>query len=121
MMRVVVQDALVEVGLRRTEPLHHADEPIEVGAGAERLVAGAAQDRDVDGGIVVDVLPGVGETHEHLGVDGVPDVRTVHRDERDAVLLLVEDCGFRHLRAPRTRSTSRSTARRRRRRGRARS
>ncbi len=66
MMRDVVLDALVELGLRRAQALHHAHEPVEIGAGAEGLVAGAGEDRDADVGVVVDVLPRVGEAAEHL-------------------------------------------------------
>src|SRR5262249_21172210 len=73
-----------------------ADETVEVGTGAERLVARPGEHRDADSLVVVDVLPGVGKAAQHLGVDRVAHLGPVHGDDGDAVALLVQDCRFGH-------------------------
>ena len=68
-----------------------------VAAGAERLVAGAGQHDHADRRIPVCVDERVGQLGDGLRAEGVPHLRPVDRDPGDAVLLLVQDVGGRHV------------------------
>jgi hypothetical protein len=96
--RVVRDDPPVVVRLGRAQALHHPHEAVQVGAGAERVVAGAGEDRDADVRIVAHVLPRVGEAAEHLGVQRVPHLGAVHRERRDAARFFVEERRLGHRR-----------------------
>jgi hypothetical protein len=72
--------------------LHHR----EVGAGAERALAAAGEDRHVQLGVVPEVGPDLALEREHLGVVRVQLLRPVQRDQRDVAPLLVQDDWFGH-------------------------
>src|SRR2546425_11670623 len=68
-----------------------------VAAGAERLVAGAGQHDHADRRIPACVDEGVGQLGDGLRAEGVTHLRPVDRDPGDAVLLLVQGVGVRHV------------------------
>ena len=69
-----------------------ADQAVEVGTGRE-VAAGAGHDGDPQLRVGVEVVPDVGQPHEHLGVEGVLLLRTVEGDLEDVTAALGEDRG----------------------------
>lgn len=69
---------------------------LEVDADAERLVAGAGDQQDVDAVVGLDVGDGLMQQAHHAAVDGVQRLRPVQRQDGDAVVALVEQDFFGH-------------------------
>jgi len=79
-------------GCHRAERLHHGD----VGAGDERLVAGAGDDDDLDPGIGCQGAEGLIQLPERRLIEGVEDLGTVNGDGGDVVCDLYEQVGEVH-------------------------
>jgi hypothetical protein len=84
---------------------------LQVGAGAERLVAGAGEDDGADVGVGVRFAVAGADPGDDVGVDGIALVRTVDRDPVRAPALLADDRGFgvAHRAAPASGSISAMT------------
>lgn len=82
--------AFVPLVLRRTSARHQRDQPRQIGAGAERLVARTRDDGHTHLVIVLEIDPGISQSDHHLRIDGVPFLRTVQRDPGDMATLFVQ-------------------------------
>ena len=84
-----LEAAVQQLALLREHELgersRRADEGLEIGAGGERLVAGAGHDRHADLGVVAHAAPRVREAGVVLGVHRVHALRTVDGDGRDVI------------------------------------
>ncbi len=70
---------------------HGADKAVEVGTRRE-VAASAGDDADEQLVVAVELVPGVGQPTQHLGVDGVALVGTVQSDGEDGAIALQEHC-----------------------------
>jgi hypothetical protein len=83
------------VGVAVLEELLH---PLEVGAGAERPVAGARDHQDLGGVVVPEGDDALGQFHGQVGVDVVVDLGAVEGEQRDLAVPLDEQ--LRHHSSP---------------------
>ena len=83
---MIGEQALVPLVGCRPCPGEQRDQPAEIGPGAERPVSGAGDDRHTHLRFAGDGVPGVGEAAHELGIQRVQLVRSVERDDGDAVL-----------------------------------